>query len=74
MTCLHCERPDVPVHRRGLCQRCWKNRGIRCHYPTLPTFVETETDTDLDALIAERMAGPLPAWWATASRQARAPR
>jgi hypothetical protein len=58
MKCVHCQRG--PVHRRGLCQACYKKDAVRSLYPSAhnpePTMAE------LDAIEAEQRK-KLPKWW-----------
>jgi hypothetical protein len=44
MKCVHCQRG--PVHRRGLCQACYKKDAVRSLYPSAhnpePTMAELD--------------------------------
>ena len=69
--CLHCKTVRF-VRHRGLCERCYNSADIRCKYPRLDkkSELDTLTESELDALIAERMK-VLPDWWESESDRAK---
>ena len=65
MTCRHCKRKKS-IRARGLCWRCFFQPGVRDRYAAFARQYKrvepTETEEDLDRLIAHQYAN-LPDWW-----------
>jgi hypothetical protein len=68
--CKHCNKLDIYLQGRGLCQTCHKNPEIKSQYPCLTGRSneetardhEPESEEELEALIAHQLAN-LPDWW-----------
>jgi hypothetical protein len=60
--CRHCPRRRNAGGRRGLCLVCYRNPKIREQYCRYAQGEREPTETELDALIAQRMQC-LPEWW-----------
>lgn len=72
-TCKHCKR-NGSIRARGLCSECYKNADIRSQYGRrrLESHGRGEpTEEDVERIIAEQMALPLPWWWDLETRRMR---
>lgn len=62
--CKHCGKNNR-IRARGLCSECYKNADIRSQYGRrLESHGRGEpTEEEVERIIAEQMALPLPWWW-----------
>jgi hypothetical protein len=60
--CRHCERRRAN-RARTLCKHCYSNNTIKNLYPRATRKHVEPSLEELDALIEERLRGPLPRWW-----------
>lgn len=65
--CKHCVRRKADYGRKGLCFKCGTTPAICRLYRSTskhdPHKEDFETMEDVERIIAEQMAMPLPRWW-----------
>jgi hypothetical protein len=62
MPCQHCQRPKL-IRSRGLCYTCYDDPEIRVLYDLATKPCHEPTQEEVDRIVAEQMALPIPEWW-----------